>query len=257
MKARKKRFLGEHPICCFCGGKTPAAEGDHIPSRVCFDFRQWPEGFEFPACVKCNRETRHAEQVVAMLARMYPDPTTSEAIAELEERVRAVNHNYPGVLEEMRPTLQDLQTAQSKYGVQIPLDGSTAPILRLKGPLIAAAVEEFSRKLFCALYYKHTATILPANGEIAVKWETNLQIDTEGRLRQLESLLPGIPKLERARTSLGDQFSYRFGLSATKAAAGFLAFFRGSFAILGYVSVSGVKFKLADDARILKPYSWN
>jgi hypothetical protein len=78
-KQKKINFLTKHPVCCFCGGETPATEPDHIPSRVLFDNRQWPEGYEFPACVACNRETRHDEQIVAMLSRAYPDTNTPES----------------------------------------------------------------------------------------------------------------------------------------------------------------------------------
>src|SRR5262245_2468298 len=225
---RKQKFLVQHPICCFCGGTTPSAEPDHVPSRVFFDSRQWPEGFEFPACVASNRATRHDEQVVAMLSRIYPDATTPEGIAEVQERFRAVSRNYPGVLEEMRPTLQDLRTAETKYGIRTApgQSNSELPVLSVKGPLVSAAVENFARKLFCALYYRHTLTVLPTAGGIAVKWWTNLQIEAEAIPRQLASSLPGMPSLERARTNLDEQFFYRFGVSETKSTAGFLAFFR-------------------------------
>ena len=148
----------------------------------------------------------------------------TRGVIEVEERFRAVDHNYPGVLEEMRPTLQDIRTAETKYGIRTAPGQSNAelPILSVKGLLITAAVENFARKLFCALYYRHTLIVLPTTGGIAVKWWTNLQIETEAIPRQLASLLSGVPSLERARTNLDEQFFYRFGLSETKATAGFL-----------------------------------
>lgn len=74
-KRLKEKFLQENPLCCFCGGGRPAEEPDHIPSRSMFLNRQWPEGFEFPACVECNRETRYDEEIVAFISRVYPDST--------------------------------------------------------------------------------------------------------------------------------------------------------------------------------------
>lgn len=256
-KARhKKKFLAQHPLCCFCGGKTPSAEPDHVPSKAFFDSRKWPEGFEFPACVACNRATRHDEQIVAMLSRIYPDATTPEGKAEVEERIRAVVHNYPKVLEEMKPTIRQLRDAAKKYGI-FPASGQShadLPLLSARGPLINGAIENFSRKLFCALYYKHANAILSSEGGIAVKWYSNIQIENEEIPRELAAVLAGFPKLERARTKLDDQFFYRWGVADTKTVAAFLTFFRRSFAILGYINVNATAFVLPDGAHILRPY---
>lgn len=252
----KKRFLAEHPLCCFCGGETPSAEPDHVPSRAFFESRQWPEGFEFPACVRCNRATRHDEQVVAMLSWIYPDPSTEKGKAEVYERIRAVAHNYPAVLEEMRPSARQLRDAVKKYGVKRRPGQSLSelPVLSAKGPLVNAAVENFSRKLFCALYYKHTGQILPTSGGVAVRWYSNVQIERDEIPRSLAPVLAGFPKLQRSRTNLDDQFFYRWGVADTKAVAAFLAFFRRSFAIIGYVNRDASDFKLPAGARIVRPF---
>ena len=65
-----------------------------------------------------------------------------------------------------------------------------------------------------------------------MKWYSNIQIENEEIPRELAPILAGFPKLERARTNLEDQFFYRWALADTRAVAGFLAFFRRSFAIL-------------------------
>src|SRR6266702_3296638 len=114
-KTHRQRFLTTHPRCCFCGGAATSAEPDHVPSRVLFDGRQWPEGFEFPACVSCNRASRHDEQIIAMLSRMYPDTTTEKGRLEVQERIRAVAFNYPEILQEIRPTAEQERTALEKY----------------------------------------------------------------------------------------------------------------------------------------------
>lgn len=253
----KKKFLALHPFCCFCGGETPSAEPDHVPSRVFFESRQWPEGFEFPACVRCNRATRHDEQVVAMLSWIYPDPTTEKGKTEVEERIRAVAHNYPAVIEEMQPSMRQVRNAVKKYGLKRETGQSLAdlPVLAVNGPLVNAAVENFSRKLFCALYYKHTGRILPSSGGVAVRWFSNIQIDGDEIPRSIAPVLAGFPKLERSRIKLDNQFFYRWGVADTKAVAAFLAFFRKSFAIVGYVNHDAADFKLPAHARILRPYA--
>ena len=253
---RKKIFLNEHPICCFCGGETPATEPDHIPSRVLFDNRQWPEGYEFPACVACNRETRHDEQVVAMLSRVYPDANTPEGIKKTQERIRAVAHNYPEIPVEMQPTIRQKINAAKKYNIEIPEGKSSAdiPALSLKGPLVNKAVTNFGRKLFLALYYKHTSEILPKESGVALLWFSNLQIEHGELPREIASLVSNFPTLERCNTNLYDQFFYRYVVSDCRNQAVFVAFFRQSFAILGYINKTASEFKLPDGATILRPY---
>ena len=256
---RKKDFLSKHPTCYFCGGETPAAEPDHIPSRVLFDNRQWPEGYEFPACVLCNRATRHDEQVVAMLSRTYPDATTPEGKKEVEERIRAVAHNYPEIIQELLPTVRQKRNAAKKYNIQIPNWETSAhvPVLSLKGPLVNKAVTNFGRKLFLALYYKHTGEILTKRSGIAPLWFSNLQIEDDELPRELADLVKKFPTLERSKTNLHDQFFYRYVISDCGNLSVFIAFFRKSFAILGYINKEANNFKLPEGTTILRPFNHN
>jgi len=72
----------------------------------------------------------------------------------------------------------------------------------------------------------------------------------------LAPLVSGFPVLERSRTKLDDQFFYRWGLATDSKAVGvFLAFFRRSFAMLGYVNQNARDFDaLGEDAQIVRPY---
>lgn len=253
--ARKAAFLKQHPLCCFCGGNIRSAEPDHVPSRAVFRSRQWPEGYEFPACVRCNRGTRHDEQVVAMLARSYPDPETPEEKAEVGELFRAVAHNYPDVLREMQPTQRQLRTAAAKYGLTKPDGGmfKDIPALSVNGPLVNTAVQNFARKLFCALYYKHAERILSPVAGIAVRWFSNLQLEADEIPRSLSEILIGLPKLERSSKLLNDQFFYRWVVSDTKDMAVFLVFFNQSFGILGSVHQRVLELRLPDGVTVLRP----
>lgn len=253
---RKKKFLAKHPYCCFCGGCAHSEEPDHIPSRVLFENRQWPEGYEFPACETCNRESRHDEQVVAMLSRIYPDADTEQGKKEVYERIRAVGHNYPDLLQEMKPSARQVRTAIKKYSLSKP-DGITTaemPLLNIDGPLVNSAVENFGRKLFLALYYFHTGNILPSKGGVAIRWYSNLQIEDEVIPRELAGLVSEFSTLQRSKKDLADQFFYRYRVTDDNKAAVFLVFFRRSFAILGFVKVDKDQFQLPEDATILGPY---
>jgi len=233
-----------------------ATEPDHIPSRVLFDNRQWPEGYEFPSCVPCNRETRHDEQVVAMLSRVYPDADTPEGEKETLERIRAVEHYYPEILIEMQSSIRQKRNAAKKYNIEIHKGMTSAdiPALSVRGPLVNKAVTNFGRKLFLALYYKHTNEILTKKSGIALLWFSNLQIENGELPRELAGLVNNFPTLERCKTNLYDQFFYRYAFSDCGNQSVFIAFFRQSFAILGYINKNSSNFKLPEGATILGPF---
>lgn len=255
-KERRRKFLVDHPLCCFCGGAAPSAEPDHVPSRALFDNRIWPEGYEFPACVNCNRASRYDEQVISMLSRIFPDATTEKGKLETQESIRAVANNFPEILLEMRPDAAQEKRAVEEYGLEhrrMP-DGQL-PIFSVRGPKLNAAIESFARKLFCALYYKHTNTILPPGGGIALRWFTNVQIDADEIPRSLAPLVSNFATLERSRTKLDDQFFYRWVVAEEKSLGVFLAFFRRSFAMLGYLDRNAAALRdVLAEATIVKPY---
>jgi hypothetical protein len=217
---RKRAFLSQHPICCFCGGNAPSTEEDHVPSRALFGGRQWPEGYSFPACSRCNRTTREDELVVALLARLYPDPETKAGAQELDRLARGVHSNVPQVLDELlRPSQADE-------------DETVSPnLLKFDGPRVTRAVRRFGLKLGCALYYKHTGRIVPATSGVFVQLFTNLNFMRGEVPKSLREIAKGIPELTRNARPLDDQFTYRYGLTNDGAAAAFLAVFRESFAL--------------------------
>ena len=245
-------------MCSFCVGTAPAVEEDHIPSKVMFAGRNWPEGFAFPACVKCNRATRDFEQVVAWLARMYPDPVTPGEIQEAKERFQAMERHFPEILLEMKPTARQLREAEAKYGLLTPPGGSRdqLPVLSVRGEPLNKAIFEFGRKLALALYYKHTGSILPSSGRLALRWYSNLQIRADEIPRELAVILNQFPPLVRCSTNLGDQFFYRLGVADTKQMIAFLALFRESFGIAGLVSMEGDKLQDMEGSSIYSPYTW-
>ena len=255
---RREEFFKLNPKCCFCGGVRQAKEIDHVPSRVLFKNRQWPEGFEFPACSKCNRASALDEQVVAMLALVTANTPDSSMDAEIKARLQAIANNLPKLFLEMTPSASQLRQTARKYGLQ-PTPGQThfdLPLLSVRGPLVNGSINSFARKLACALFYKHTGSIAPTQTPIAVRWYSNIQIDNDEIPRELASVLVNFPTLKRAGTSLQDQFFYRWGVSDTLSMAVFLAFFRESFAILMFVNTSKLEPGVSDAAHVVYPHEW-
>ncbi|MCB1864444.1 MAG: hypothetical protein KDG50_03375 [Chromatiales bacterium] len=257
-RLRRERFFSDHPNCCFCGGDTQAVEKDHIPSRSLFDDRQWPEEYVFPACTSCNRCTSDAERIIALISRLHDGDPGEGSEACLRKHAQAVGRRNPDILSALQPTVRTARNAAKKYGVAVP-NGKVSTemgFLDLSHPGILEAITIFGRKLSLALYYKHTGRILGSRGGIAVNWFTNLEL-TAGELPpKVLSVMNGFPKVERANTSLGKQFYYRYGITACKTALGFVAYFRQSFAILGFVSPSAERLKTKSDVQFIHgPFS--
>jgi hypothetical protein len=259
-RQRRERFFAAHPVCCFCGGITPAVEEDHFPSRALFRKRVWPEGYAFPACAKCNRVTSADELVVAMLSRTRGGKQDDAARAEVAKYMAAVRNEFPGLLEVMRPrTHREYRTAQRKYGLILKPDqvSTDLPVFLLSDSRIQNAVRNFARKLGLALYYKHAGMSVPHTGGVAARWYSNLQVDSDAIPRQLAEILPEFPNLIRGRVELTDQFFYRWGLADTRMIATFLAMFRQSFAIVGFVSADVSDFPADNGPMTARPvYDW-
>jgi hypothetical protein len=259
-RRRRLEFFSKHPRCCFCGGIAPATEEDHFPSRALFLKRAWPEGYAFPACAKCNHVTKRDELIVALLSRIRGGKANPESRGEMHRYFADVRKYFPGLLENMRPkTHREFRNARKKYGLTLqPGQASTdMPILLLTDARIQSAVLNFAHKLGMALYYKHAAKPVPTAGGVALRWYSNLQVEIDAIPRELTDLMPTFPKLERARTSLSDQFFYRIGLVEEKTMGVFLATFREAFAIVGFLGVDATIFAGDTGPMTVRPvYKW-
>jgi hypothetical protein len=225
--ARKRRlFLAKHPFCCFCGGNKPATTEDHVPARSFFYERRWPEGYAFPACDKCNSATRLDEQVFNFLSRCNSVSAFSQRENhEFNAAFTALVNNHPGIDRELVPTFFERLQFPTYRGL---------PAIKVDGPQVRRAVENYARKLFSALHYKETGRILPPEGGIAWSWWPNteafeLTSDFVARFR-------GAPALQRQKDVLEDQFRYRYTVSKEGGHGMYLGAFRRAFVIAGIVA---------------------
>src|SRR5258708_8413283 len=234
-RERKLRFLRDNPICCFCGGRSPAAEPDHIPSRGMFIGRVAPEGYTFPACVPCNRISRDEEQVVSLLATINPEHDTPARRAHSEAKLSAIGNNFPGLLLSMFATPDDRRRALEEHGIPVTpeLLSVDFPLIRLTDPRFSEAVLLFAQKLTLALHYKHTNQIIGTEGGVALRWYTNINVMQGALPENLQRILQMTPTLVRQKTSLNDQFNYQFTVSEDSARSMFLVRFPESFAFVG------------------------
>lgn len=87
-----------------------------------------------------------------------------------------------------------------------------------------------------------------------MKWYTNLQLQNGEFPPELASSLPSFPRLERNNRDLSDQFFYRIGISKNADRMMFLAMYRRSFAIVGFVSADASRLKGPDTMRVHGPW---
>lgn len=258
---RKLRFLADHPICCFCGGTQPSEEPDHVPARAFFENKTWPEGFEFPACFRCNHATSKAEQAVSrfsLLAEDIPDEVAKQNLNEL------LRYN-PEFLSNMTiPGPSDVRRMLRAMGSAKPLDVCTQdiPFMRL-GEGILESTDLVGRKLMLALYYLHAGKILPQSGRIVLHFMTNaLNPEHWDRIVKAVSPLNSAPPLVRSNSYLDDQFTYRHAVMPSPndpalTVAAFFVWFRRSFGYMGIVAEDPTVLSQLKKRETLSPFCWD
>jgi hypothetical protein len=128
--AKRRKFLEAHPFCFFCGQRSETI--DHVPNRECFDNRVWPEGYEFPACERCNRAAGQNEQAVAFYLHMtnFDRNTVTDQAKKLH---RGVINNTPEMLPSLDVTANDRRRTFRRFGLVKP-DGipwNDVPVIKV------------------------------------------------------------------------------------------------------------------------------
>lgn len=240
-RPHKQNFLKKYPLCCFCGGLMPSEEIDHVPGRVFFRDRQWPQEYEFPACIKCNRATRYEEKVIALLARFNSGENESE-IDEVEftRLVDDIVKHDPEFISDIRsPSANEIRNFLKERNIEKPAGVATSDIPLIKfGDVVNKSVRKFGRKLFLALWFKHTGAALPKSGGMRIVWMTNASHNIDdATLAAMFQTLHGMPSIIRSSRHIHDQFTYRYVVTTTGDGAGFFVWFRQSFGLLCTIAV--------------------
>jgi hypothetical protein len=218
VRQRRQEFLAANPICIFCGGVSAATTVEHCPPRAMFQHRQWPEGFEFPACEECNNGTSDQDLLVSMIARSDPFTNQGDRDGRSLGLMKMINRQYPDLLGKMLMSPIEARRNNQRLGIKPP-PGHThqqAGVVNVP-PEMHEAVGVFAAKLSKAIYYLHSRLAFPNHGCLMLNWFTNEQLLQEGKYRLFDILKnqQGIaPRLERGGKFLNDQFEYRFAPSS-------------------------------------------
>lgn len=216
----RRKFLSLHPRCAFCDGKANATTIEHCPPRAMFQFRQWPEGFEFPSCESCNHGTDNYDLLVAMLARMDPFEEKGNMDGKQIGLMKSVNQQFPGLFQKMTPTASEARRRNRDLGLR-PAPGQThqeAGVVKVPEEF-HQAVCVLARKLAKGIYYREVGSPFPDNGCLLLNWFTNADLLRTGKyivFDLLKELGGTAPPLQRSGKYLNEQFEYKLSLSQEK-----------------------------------------
>jgi hypothetical protein len=220
----RKAFLLVHRICAFCGGNTPATTIEHCPPRVMFQNKQWPEGFEFPACQACNQGSSNDDLLIGMLARMDPFEDKGNLDGRAPGILAGVHQQFPGIFGKMMAGAHPLGLPVAKVTDEM-----------------HDAVSVLARKLAKGIYWRDVGAFFPNDGGLMMTWYTNADVVRDGGHRLFESLkdIAGVvPRLVRSGKYLNDQFEYKLSISPDQTIIGLQARFGNGFGLIIFGSTS-------------------
>lgn len=243
-KAKRQKFFVEHPICCFCSGGEPATTQDHIPGRALFERRIWPEGYLFPACNDCNRESSDNELAVALFASMSETKRHSDTqLQELRKRFDAFKRQCPNLAQRIKTYSRSGELSLLKKQ-NVPAWNATTGLQRKVMVFPSEALNmcnEFGIKLGKALHYMHAKTIVPVDSVVSCKVFTNADMEhlDEEVIQKINSL-PDFPKIAASKKPLNDQFTYKYVITEDKRKGAFTVMF-GKDALLFLIVIDSSK----------------
>lgn len=211
-RMRKLRIQQGNHKCIFCGGLTKAETVDHVPPKVLFREKIWPEGFEFPACLSCNSKTSDNDLIVGVMARMTRDGDNLTGL------LKNLKKQKPKLLPQMvKMSASEARRSVKQLGLVKPagLTYREVGVVNITDDM-RIAVKTLASKLSKAIYFLMTEQIFPSNGGILFYWFTNAQLHQHGYIYALDALAHfryQTKELKRANSSLRDQFDYRYSVT--------------------------------------------
>ena len=210
---RTKRFLVEHPICCFCGGATPASTRDHIPNRACFPRKEGPEGFEFPACDDCQARLRIEEQFFAFFCRMSDRDNANYDKETSRKLISGIANNLPHLLPNPYLGASEKRRALRNFGLAKPANVAAGdlPMVSLP-PAIDPVIRTVAKKLGLALFYRHKSRPAGPDHLISSYWAQAADQKTISRWAEVAEDLGHVEIGSRPNIQFGNRFRYRWSM---------------------------------------------
>ena len=204
---KKKRFLLDHPHCCFCGGTEPSTTIDHIPPKACFPDGYWPDDFEFPACEACNQGSKKDDQLTGFYTQLLDfneSNRTPQDAAKMTKLRDAILRNYPDAL-------PDTSTSIPIHQVGSIITPNPIAVSVQRPAAFAQTMETLQRKLTHALYYREAGKPL-TKSHAYLSEHYQIQGSDHTLTTFLGALLPQETIGTRTNIkSYGERFGYKSG----------------------------------------------
>jgi hypothetical protein len=220
-----KKFIQQHPWCCYCGGAAAATTIDHVPAKITFAGKARPKGLEVPSCSSCNEKTRMIDQVGALFARFYPELKGRKDHDDLAKIIRALFNNDYDLMREFRKPSPSHVRKCVRMGIPIEAIDS----MSMSGPRTDMYLRKPGVKLGLALHYYTTRTIIPAAGGVTAWWYPNVQILGGDFPSDIAEELGDPATLRQRKWHVGDQFTVRGKWIPNGNLGIYLSTFRNSF----------------------------
>lgn len=238
MGARKNKlakFLLAHSQCYFCGEQATTI--DHVPSRECFLGREGPEGYEFPACKSCNNSAGRAEQTVALYRHCTDFTEDHRGKSQVRKLLDGLRNNSPTRMPIVNVTVNQKRRAALRSGITLQPGEtfSSLPIIGINRD-VHDDFEVFSRRLTCALFYKHIGKVLPPEHMVKTQWMQFAHGKAEELIGAITADMPHLTLTARVNTNIGLQFGYRWYADIETETFVFAAQFAKAFFVFGLAS---------------------
>ena len=237
-RTRLQRKQAEQPWCVYCGGTTQGTSVDHMPPKSVFDNKYRLDGLLFLACEACHKATRQLDQVAGFLCRVYPDPVSPLAKAEVPKIIRGIRNNTPDVWAELIPSRRLLAHATQAGKAWGERDAGALNI----GDKTHALMLRFAARSVFALHYHRCGQIVPPEGAAYVRWHTNESLLDGSYPADFADVLPLPQSLKQGNLSQDDQFTYASAALPDVRVSAHQLTFRLSFAIQAWVFIDVAKW---------------
>lgn len=226
-KSRTARLMAHQPVCTYCG-VSPSTSRDHCPPIAIFDGAHRPPNLEFGACSECHEGTRGIDKVVAVISRIFPDPTTEQGRTDVRHHMGALFAWKPAFARSMfsigdqETNYRGAQAHQMRMGANSPLH----PVM-----------DAFAARVGLALYREASGRAAGPQAGVAAHWLSNAQLDENAAVNEMLEQL-GLPRsLRQGAWHVAEQFRYWTAL-ADDGEAPFACFaaFREAFGIVAFVA---------------------
>jgi hypothetical protein len=169
-------FIKQHPICCFCGGGTPATTVDHQPAKIHLSGEGAASRIGVPGVERCNKQTSVDKCILAFVSRLTGSLRVGWKLDEgLERALQTVSTACPQLL----PSMDSATLGARKM-----------PALDVNKKEINEGLCRIAAKLAIATYYAETGNIVLPGSRINAIWTHNQRRDTAGDVHDLLTRFP-------------------------------------------------------------------